>query len=314
MAEGIFKMSLKRNGFTTIELLTVIAIIAVMVGILIPAVTYVRNSANIAKQKAQFAAIAMALDAFKGDYGDYPPSHGCSFSSGVCTEDYSYCGAQTLAEALVGWDLLGFDPNSAWRSDGKDSGGINLVYNSTVSGNLAEREGPYLELGTASAFTLSQLFPSISLTNLADRYVLCDSFGAKSVTVNGKTVKAGRPILYYKANVANKAFGPLPPSNGTDPTTWIYNYIDNINLIILQVNFERSKNPLYSPDPLYNQYSVGVGLPGTYLYSPTYKLLDQKVYSATAGAVPWPCRPDSYILISAGVDGLYGTDDDITNF
>jgi hypothetical protein len=28
----------------------------------------------------------------------------------------------------------------------------------------------------------------------------------------------------------------------------------------------------------------------------------------------WPYRPDSYILISAGADGLYGTNDDICNF
>ena len=28
----------------------------------------------------------------------------------------------------------------------------------------------------------------------------------------------------------------------------------------------------------------------------------------------WPYRADSYILISAGPDGLYGTGDDITNF
>jgi type II secretory pathway pseudopilin PulG len=283
--------------------LTVIAIIAIMVGVLIPAVTYVRNSANVARQKAQFAAIAMALDAFKGDYGDYPPSTVTSFAG------YNYCGANMLCEALVGWDLLGFDPNSNWNGDWTPYQGC-----ASPPCDLQGRLGPYLEMGTTSAFKLSQLFPG-TLTNLnTDRYVLCDSFGAKSVTVGGKTVKAGRPILYYKANVANKAFGPQPPSNGTDPTTWIYNFIDNIDLINLQVNFETFtlNNPSYKPDPLYNSY--GGGLPGTYLYSPSYKLLDQKVYSATGGAVPWPYRPDSYILISAGVDGVYGTDDDITNF
>ena len=31
-------------------------------------------------------------------------------------------------------------------------------------------------------------------------------------------------------------------------------------------------------------------------------------------ARPWPYRPDSYLLISAGMDGIYGTDDDIRNF
>jgi prepilin-type N-terminal cleavage/methylation domain-containing protein len=312
-------MRTKKDGFTTIELLTVLAIIAIMVGILIPAVTYVRNSARVAKQKVQFAAIAMALDSFKGDYGDYPPSHGCSDS--VCDPDYDYCGAQTLAEALVGWDLLGFNPNSAWRSDGMDLSGANPVY-STTDANLAARVGPYLELGTTSAFTVGQLFPNITQgqTHLnLNRYVLCDSFEAKSVTITQsggtpKTVKAGRPILYYKANVTSKVFGP--PSQA-DPSTWIYNYMDNINLIGLQVYSEQLKNSSYISDPLYYN-SYGGGLPGTYFYSPTYKLLDQKVYSATAsapgGPVPWPYRPDSYILISAGVDGVYGTDDDITNF
>jgi hypothetical protein len=28
----------------------------------------------------------------------------------------------------------------------------------------------------------------------------------------------------------------------------------------------------------------------------------------------WPVNADSYVLISAGADGLYGTADDITNF
>jgi prepilin-type N-terminal cleavage/methylation domain-containing protein len=310
MAEGTFKMRPKRDGFTTIELLTVIAIIAIMMGILIPVVTSARNSANVAKQKAQFAAIAMALDAFKGDYGDYPPSHGWTPTTSD-NIDYSYCGAQTLTEALVGWDLLGFHPDSAWRSDGKYSDGSHLVYDATSDANLAVREGPYLELGTASAFKLSQLFPGISLTTLADRYVLCDSFGAKSVTVGGKTVKAGRPILYYKANVASRDF-TSPPDTVTAANR-IYNYMDNINLISLQVAFEMSKNPSYSPDPLYNK-PYGGGLPGTYFYSPDYKLVDQKVYAVYGTSRPWPCRPDSYILISAGVDGLYGTDDDITNF
>jgi prepilin-type N-terminal cleavage/methylation domain-containing protein len=317
--EGEFKMRPKKDGFTTIELLVVIAIIAILMGILVPALTYVRKTANEAKQKAQFAAIAMALDAFKGDYGDYPPSHcfdsACSLSK---PETYYYCGAQTLAEALVGRDLLGFNPHSAWRSDGMDSGGVNPVY-STTDANLADRVGPYLELGSASAFKLlgssasdQGLFYGTP-TYLTDTYVLCDSFGAKSVTVNGKTVKAGRPILYYKANVASKDFTVPLGSDLTAAANRIYNYMDNIDLIGLQVAFETLKNPSYSLDPLYYK-SYGGGLPGTYFYSPDYKLLDQKVYAVYGTSRPWPCRPDSYILISAGADGVYGTNDDITNF
>lgn len=288
----------KECGFTVIELLTVLAIIAVLVGILIPTVGYVRNTASEAKQKAQFAAIDMALMAFKGDYGDYPPSDLNAPSAG-----YYYCGANKLCEALVGWDLLGFDCNSEWRAEGQGVYGQPPV-------DLDKRLGPYLELGTANAFTLKQLFSNItqSQTNLRlGRYVLCDSFGTKSVTVGGKAVRAGRPILYYKANTASKDFST--PADEAGAASRIYNYTDNIDLIKLKKDSEKSNDPLYWVDP-----AAPTTPAGTYLYSSSYKLLDKQVYAATLGLKPWPYRPDSYILISAGADGLYGTNDDITNF
>lgn len=298
----------EKDGFTMVELLTVLAIIAILVGILIPTVSYVRNTASEARQKVQFAAIDMALMAFKGDYGDYPPSDGWD----PVTQTYlDYCGAQKLAEALLGWDLLGFHPKSQWRSDGKDSGGVNLVYDATSEANLRERVGPYLELGTASVFKLLGSVNSRGLfygtsTNLADRYVLCDSFGAKSVTITAagksKTVKAGRPILYYKANTNIKNFSGPYANEAQATANMIYNYTDNIKLIKLKVDSEVSNDPLYTGTPA-----------GTYLYWPGYyKLVDQKILDASGKL--WPCRPDSYILISAGVDGLYGTQDDICNF
>jgi prepilin-type N-terminal cleavage/methylation domain-containing protein len=299
---GTFKMRPVRKGFTTIELLTVIAIIAILVGILVPTVTYVRNSASVAKQKVQMAAIGMALDAFKGDYGDYPPS---TLNTSLGAGNY-YCGANMLCEALVGWDLLGFEPNSNWD-------GSYLPYQNctTPPCDLQGRLGPYLELGTASAFTLGQLFPNVTQgqTNLPlTTYVLCDSFGAKSVTVGGKTVKAGRPILYYKANVASKDFTAPADATAAAAASKIYNYTDNIDLLNLKKNSEKSADPL----AVENDSWVPSSPAGTFFYSTLYKLVDQKVLGGAY--IKWPCRPDSYILISAGADGLYGTDDDITNF
>jgi len=64
-----------RKGFTTVELLTVLAIIMLLVGIMLPALKAVKDRARKAKQKAEFLSMDMALLAFKGDYGDYPPSY-----------------------------------------------------------------------------------------------------------------------------------------------------------------------------------------------------------------------------------------------
>ena len=84
---------MKRNktGFTVVELLTVITILALLVGILLPAVTAVKTAAKETKQRAQLTTIGMGLTAFKNDFGDYPPSD----------INDNYCGSQKLAEALV---------------------------------------------------------------------------------------------------------------------------------------------------------------------------------------------------------------------
>jgi prepilin-type N-terminal cleavage/methylation domain-containing protein len=283
----------RRQGFTVVELLTVLAIIAILVGILVPTISFVRNSAREARQSTQLMAIDMALMAFKGDHGDYP-------SSDVLDKTpYNYCGAQRLAEALVGWDLLGFHPESSWTADD-----LAEVYNldglteEKIEDNLNRRTGPYLELTTANTFKLSDLFKTFGPSTWRlepDTYVLCDVFGIKPVsytTASGATtiVKAGTPILYYKANASSKLHntGPVPDR--------IYNALDNKTLTELKI-----KDP-DRPHLLIDD--------GSFEFIDFYNYItDPKVM-----AIDWPYRPDSYILISAGVDGLYGTDDDITNF
>ena len=281
----------RRQGFTVVELLTVIAIIAILVGIFIPTVSYVRNTAKEAKQRTQLVAIDMAIMAFRGDHGDYPRS------DVLQQAPFNYCGAQRLAEALVGWDLLGFHPESDFiAANHVDDGGF---YEGDNTDNLDERVGPYLELSTANVFKLSDLFVSCGSGTWAlapDTYVLCDVFGIKPVsypTASGTTttVKAGTPILYYRANVSSKLH-----NTGDDITKRIYSAFDNKTLTVLKI-----KNP-DRPHLLADDGSFEFD----YFYN---YITDPKVT-----AIDWPYRPDSYILISAGVDGLYGTPDDICNF
>ncbi len=63
----------RRNGaFTLIELLTVIAILLVLGGIALGAISGVKQRANIARARSDLAALAGALEEFKRFYGDYP--------------------------------------------------------------------------------------------------------------------------------------------------------------------------------------------------------------------------------------------------
>jgi type II secretory pathway pseudopilin PulG len=290
----------KKTGLTMIELLIVLGIIALLVGLLLPAVGVVRNLAKETKQKAQISTIEMALATFKNDYGDYPPSNW------VLPPDpgSDYCGAQKLAEALLGWDLLGFHPKTAWRADGLDAmGGPGSYDPAQIRDNngdglpdtFDERKGPYLELATANAFKIADLFRQDAIESLApNTFVICDVFGAKKITVikgidpvTGRPItineRAGAPILYYRANTSGKIIND------------VYHVYDNDALVVTKQQDDGRVHPLANPS-------------GPYQFFYNY-IRDPKI-----AAKPWPYRPDSYILISAGADGLYGTDDDITNF
>lgn len=62
------------SGFTLVELLVVISVLAILVALLIPAVNGVRVRARVAQVKSEIKAIETALIAFQQDHGILPPS------------------------------------------------------------------------------------------------------------------------------------------------------------------------------------------------------------------------------------------------
>ena len=316
-----------RKAFTIVELLMSITIIALLLGILLPAVSTVRTKAKETVQKGQFATIDMALEAFKQDYGDYPPSNWQDGPPGLSTypSTFVYGGAQKLSEALLGWDLAGWDPNSAWRRDGLDYfGGIGSYdpcrLDADPTRTLKERKGPYIDvaktsvfrLGTSSSTANDGLYNSTTNPYFAffdskqPNYVICDVFGVKklAIPISGgqtKIVTAGTPVLYYKANTNSKIL--TCPTTEPQARNSIYNYYDNLPLLKLGVLPNATKIPQLASPPPYQGY---------YFCDPKYKIVDQRV-PMPAGTY-WPNRPDTYILISAGADHEFGTNDDILNF
>ncbi len=328
-----FNVKIRKNGFTLIELLTVVGIIAMLIGLLLPALAEVRRTVKEAQQKAQFSTIAMALEAFKGDYGDYPESNFFATAPGETTE-WEYEGAQRLAEALVGRDLLGFHPDSDWHADGRNEADDKFIYPippatftpQQLEKNLKERKGPYIEDATRYAFKLeassdgagdglyypSLLPPPLRMSTSGIKtstYVICDVFGVRKISTYNQTateivssVKAGTPILYFKANTASKRMSFADRLNSiynVDHNRLFYNLPHLADLD--KPAIDRRQHPIMTNIAMF--YNAG-----TPPYD-TYKLIDTKVTTTL-----WPHNPDSYILISAGEDGLYGNQDDITNF
>lgn len=62
----------RRHAFTLVEMLLVVAILALLAGIVLPKLTGQKEKANIAAAKTQLGSFGTALDMFEVDNGHYP--------------------------------------------------------------------------------------------------------------------------------------------------------------------------------------------------------------------------------------------------
>ncbi len=131
----------------------------------------------------------------------------------------------------------------------------------------------------------------------ATKLVLGDVYAKNRLT--GK--KAGMPILYFRARLGYKFQDSLFDNNGTGVANDddVYDFRDNENLLALNSPDDNSiLHPLYD------------GLTDLEDFD---DIIVNKQVLDTSG-VQMPYRADTYFLLSAGKDGLYGTADDILNF
>lgn len=91
-----------QRAFTLIELLTVIAIIAILAAITFGVVRGVNERAAISQAKAELAVMTQALEAYKKQYGDYPQA-GINVASPLTSSSLAVTHTQYyLFNALAG--------------------------------------------------------------------------------------------------------------------------------------------------------------------------------------------------------------------
>ncbi|GAF91785.1 unnamed protein product, partial [marine sediment metagenome] len=248
---------------------TAMAIIAILIGLLVPTITLIQKTAQKVKQKSQFHGIEIALESFRTDFGDYPESF---YDSNV---DPGYCGAQKLAEAIVGWDGFGVHPQTDFRSDGMNDvsvppdGNRELIYDvvrgiveagtgtllQSSADNHRVRKGPYLELEAANAVKLDDLYWAVGALEL-DTYVLVDMFS--KVTHKQTNKKIGMPILYYKADVGGTKHEAFPGVAGN-----VYEVIDNEEIYTAPPPFDNTaRHPLDGQIDLFYTPTANPNFPG----------------------------------------------------
>jgi type II secretory pathway pseudopilin PulG len=121
-----------------VELLAVIGIIVLLVGILVPTVMSARRQADKNACRMELQTIALALDAYRADFGDYPHPP----ANERCV--------RVLAWALIGpYNAKGANGDPTYpfgvgfMTDGADGPGFRTVYDSTTNKG-GKVWGPYL--------------------------------------------------------------------------------------------------------------------------------------------------------------------------
>ena len=324
------KRPVKPDGFTLMELLVVIAIIMMLVGILAPGLKNFKDHARRLKQKSNIRNAEIGLELYYERFKHYPDS---AYVNVYGSSGKVVCGAQHLAEALVGRDERGFDPETKWHEADESLAALGVsLYDSDTSttdgeDSMARRRGPYIEYRDTGAYLLEQLYDPTYLsavtyngkTLLSGDTASSDTDGSKrapvitdvfSTRVDGMKVKVGTPIVYFRSNPKysyhyDEDKDDFSTLTEDDIKKWRYNYYDNawiFKLPYLKDPEDTGKRHLYDEaytDPDTNKTGVQLFYEDITNYSANY---------------PKPHNEHTYIIISAGTDGIFGTKDDVKNF
>lgn len=303
-----------RPGFTLIEVLTVVGIIALLLGILIPALGGARDQARRARVRSLIVALDNGLELFRNDFGEYPDSEvrDDPITDFPATEGPEDClwGGHVLARAMVGHDGRGIDTEARVLRQGF----------------LPENQ---LTMAQAAKLPRRGMFAQgIKLVKDTDPRFARDTTKAGRPLVDD--VVYGFPILYYRADP--KAGAPFCNSGGGDRNygepgdrPGVYALWDNFGFTGISMDtgawgfWDIGRTGLQIPaHPIAD---IGSVVPERINRPPPYyprgktfpgAFHDENVLK-TSGVVR-PHNPDRFILLDAGRDGLWGTHDDIRNF
>ncbi len=157
----------QRRGFTLIEVLTVIAIIAVLMALLIPTVEMAKRQGERTAAKHDVTQLVTAVKAFYNDYGVYPTDPSLAGHPGVDVEYGNPGEAHPIADVV---NILRPDLSNTPLSTGATPFSINT------------RQTSYLEVPLAQSPT-------------QPRHGLASAAGG--TTPNGNSIKMGDWVDYW---------------------------------------------------------------------------------------------------------------------
>ncbi len=335
--------TLGRKAFTLIEMLAVVAIIVLLMGILLPSLHKARESAKKVKTQAQMKAIGEGLVAFGAENApdlqgnEYPSSESINDPTDSGTTGPDMFGAHRVVRYLLGKDLKGYVaprnvPRKLWHTeeDYEQRGWYPDANDPLPTGAPANgftRSGPYLSPEGVRLLPTNKLaggpVGGAAIPPIPPNYVFVDTFDM--------------PILYYAANTrlgqqANSAMATphFTPGATSGPHAGIYSFGDNALFTGGEAcaggacatfpgwDFGNGFKAMAPPPRTGSLQPPTLAAWQTFLTNnpdsfPNY-ILDKEVYKSSNRNTIVPVRKESFLLVSPGKDGKFGTPDDIKNF
>jgi prepilin-type N-terminal cleavage/methylation domain-containing protein len=317
-----------RRGFTLLELLVVIGIIVVLIGLLLPAASGVRKQAQATNTRAQIGQLSAQIQAYFGDFNAFPgpipntqlremgPSTNGITLAAASGSDGMFGNRITMAENLYLGLMGGLRPLTATTFEySHEIAGLGP----RALGSTPKKLSPYGENTDITARTVSGIISGD----------FKDESGDGDDTAIPEFIDRfpnAMPLLYLRARTGIQTAPGAVVVSATAKGAGAAQYD------LTQVSPYTSKDAAegYIGDGKTDDRVPRVPV-GKKFYEHGFTSADAPVATATtASGQPYPYninaalrhptvantpkQKDGYILISAGIDRVYGTKDDITNF
>lgn len=327
-----------RAGFTMIEMMVVVAIIGLLVAILMPAFGKVRTQARVTQTISQFLALDTGLATLQSVSelgGSLPPSGSDNPADRQLianpkkkeggnngASDVRISGAHLLVQAMMGADGLGtpgfrdYDRDGFWWNDTHNNSGGAYEIDETTAREKRTRYGGGGYVDDKMKETAKSL---IDLENQGTLLNLANAPTETGVEEPMFTDPWNGPILYYRAGRGSQRMISDPASN----VSGIYRLEDNAIITGMDKGSYQSEGMDFGAGKVNGRYhAVSVSEPPLATEKIAFILDDEKYNDSFARFIlnpqvkvrPTPVREDKYLLISAGPDSRYGTDDDVINW